>query len=158
MANPPSISTHTDDVDSLASMENATIGTMSSRGATTTHQHDKLDELLDQTIHVPLMQSLISPAFEAIETKNDETADTALKRVIDALERLEVASPGSLTRMVQSLIRELARGDDESLHYLKAHARRYFGGTRDEPNQGLPAGGRSVIANYLLHRWSAEAS
>ena len=158
MANPPSISTHTDDVDSLASMENATIGTMSSHGATTTHQHDKLDELLDQSIHVPLMQSLISPAFEAIETKNDETADTALKCVIDALERLEVASPGSLTRMVQSLIRELARGDDESLRYLKAHARRYFGGTTEETNQGLPAGGRSVIANYLLHRWSAEAS
>ena len=156
MANPPSISANTDDVDSLASMGTATIGTVSSHGAT--HQRDKLDELLDHTIHAPLMRSLISPAFESIETKNDESAETALKRAIDALERLEVAAPGSLTRMVQSLIRELARGEDESLRNLKAHAKRYFGGTREETIQGSPAGGRSVIANYLLHRWSAEAS
>ena len=156
MAEPPSLSDrHTEDgvSDDLVSMDAATFGTTSSHSA---HQRDKLDALLENTLHTPLMRSLIGPALETIQTRDDEDAHAALQRAIEALDELEIVVPGSLMTLVQSIVRELARSDDESLRTLKSRARSYFGATRGDSVNGLSTGGRSVVANYLIARWQRD--
>ena len=77
MASRPSMEGTDDDADA-SSMGTATVGTESSRGAQTRY---KLDDILDSgTVYTPLMQSLIAPAFERVQTSNDAGAAAALGR------------------------------------------------------------------------------
>ena len=154
MANPP---TETDEEgESLGdSMGAATIGTTSSLGAT--RDRYKLDEMLEQNVvRAPLMKSLILPALEATrKAHSEDAASSELERAIEALDRLEIASPGALSLFVQSMLRQLATSRDESFIALKTHANRLFGNMSDDA-RAMSTGGRSVLANYLLHRWQAD--
>ena len=152
MANP---SDHTDDdtIDSIASMGTGTMGTVSSRG---THKaRYKLDEVLDHAVvHAPLMRTLIGPALESLDPNDDPNAQAAVDDAIEALGKLEVALPGSLNQTVLSVMRTISTTKNETLRALKTRANGYFGGDADE-SATTSTGGRSVVANYLLHRWQA---
>ena len=160
MTKPPTLPDEMNDEESddFGSMGDATIGTTSSRGGA--HDKYKLDEILEQTVtSAPLMRSLIAPAMESIFTNNeadeaDEAVAAAVDRATEALDALELVSPGSLAAFVQSIMRELAGTRDESLRALRSRAQKYFGGAGEE--RATVDGGRSVLANYLLHRWRAD--
>ena len=155
MANP---SDHTDDdtIDSIASMGTGTMGTVSSRG---THKaRYKLDEVLDHAVvHAPLMRTLIGPALESLDPNDDPNAQAAVDDAIEALGKLEVALPGSLNQTVLSVMRTISTTKNETLRALKTRANGYFGGDADE-SATTSTGGRSVVANYLLHRWQADVN
>ena len=143
----------TDDDADASSMGTATVGTESSRGAQTRY---KLDDILDSgTVYTPLMQSLIAPAFERVQTSNDAGAAAALAAAAEALDKLEIVSPGSLASFVQAVMYELSTSQDESMRGLKSRASKLFGGT-SEDSVTVSNGGRSVVANYLLQRWQAD--
>jgi|TARA_B110000003_G_scaffold260588_1_gene281571 serine/threonine-protein kinase 24/25/MST4 len=151
MASRPSMEGTDDDADA-SSMGTATVGTESSRGAQTRY---KLDDILDSgTVYTPLMQSLIAPAFERVQTSNDAGAAAALAAA-EALDKLEIVSPGSLASFVQAVMYELSTSQDESMRGLKSRASKLFGGT-SEDSVAVSNGGRSVVANYLLQRWQAD--
>jgi hypothetical protein len=151
MASRPSMEGTDDDADA-SSMGTATVGTESSRGAQTRY---KLDDILDSgTVYTPLMQSLIAPAFERVQTSNDAGAAAALAAA-EALDKLEIISPGSLASFVQAVMYELSTSQDESMRGLKSRASKLFGGT-SEDSVAVSNGGRSVVANYLLQRWQAD--
>jgi hypothetical protein len=78
----------------------------------------------------------------------------AVAAATSALDKLEIVSPGSLASFVQSIMRELAVTKDESLRALRSRAQKYFGGVNEE--RATIDGGRSVLANYLIHRWRAD--
>jgi hypothetical protein len=94
--------------------------------------------------------------MESIFTNDeaDEAVTAAVDRATEALDALELVSPGSLAAFVQSIMRELAGTRDESLRALRSRAQKYFGGAGEE--RATVDGGRSVLANYLLHRWRAD--
>lgn len=157
MTNAPTLADDMDDAESddFGSMGDATIGTTSSQGGT--HNKYKLDEILEQTIVTdPLMRRLVAPAMESISTNagGDEAVAAAVAAATSALDKLEIVSPGSLASFVQSIMRELAVTKDESLRALRSRAQKYFGGVNEE--RATIDGGRSVLANYLIHRWRAD--
>ena len=157
MTNAPTLADDMDDAESddFGSMGDATIGTTSSQGGT--HNKYKLDEILEQTIVTdPLMRRLVAPAMESISTNagGDEAVAAAVAAATSALDKLEIVSPGSLASFVQSIMRELAVTKDESLRALRSRAQKYFGGANEE--RATIDGGRSVLANYLIHRWRAD--
>ena len=73
----------------------------------------------------------------------------------EALDKLEIVSPGSLASFVQAVMYELSTSQDESMRGLKSRASKLFGGT-SEDSVAVSNGGRSVVANYLLQRWQAD--
>ena len=83
--------------------------------------------------------------------------EAAVDDAIEALGKLEVALPGSLNQTVLSVMRTISTTKNETLRALKTRANGYFGGDADE-SATTSTGGRSVVANYLLHRWQADVN
>ena len=157
MANPPTMQTTDDESEELGdSMGAATVGTTSSHGGGANKDRFRLDEVLDQTfLQTPLMRSLILPAMTASRKSDDPEVSSAFDKTIESLDALEMVAPGSLSLFIQSVMRHLATSRDESLATLKGSANALFGGANEETFV-KGDGGRSVLANYLLHRWQAD--